>query len=162
MSLGIAPFRGTNHIERKNILLGVANKKRCRRKQTSKKEDPPTSADERASKFLARACVRINLIAGYYRMCHRLLNLVKHTECGHNTFLGDSLIDCRSAYCIHSTVHPSTCHSTSKPCTCRRYYGYVKSCLSCVNFLRSSFAPLYPIANLNASSHTKSVPGSSI
>ncbi|KAF8559572.1 hypothetical protein OG21DRAFT_463833 [Imleria badia] len=53
-------------------------------------------------------------------MCHRQLKLVKHTECGHNSFVGDSLIDCRTDSCIHSAAHPPTCHSP--PCTCRRYY----------------------------------------
>ncbi|KAI6039071.1 hypothetical protein EDC04DRAFT_2688928 [Pisolithus marmoratus] len=54
-------------------------------------------------------------------MCHRLLRFVRHTACGHNSFQGDSVIDCRSRECKISSHHPSPCN----PCTCRRYYGYV-------------------------------------
>ncbi|KAI6108980.1 hypothetical protein EV401DRAFT_2271863 [Pisolithus croceorrhizus] len=52
-------------------------------------------------------------------MCHRVLRFVKHTGCGHNSFQGDSVIDCRSRDCTISSHHPSPCNR----CTCRRYYG---------------------------------------
>ncbi|KAI9566432.1 hypothetical protein HD554DRAFT_1111305 [Boletus coccyginus] len=56
-------------------------------------------------------------------MCHRRLKFVRHTACGHLTFLRESLVDCGSDTCTISSAHPPDCNSPQKPCSCRRYYG---------------------------------------
>jgi hypothetical protein len=51
-------------------------------------------------------------------MCRRQLRFTKSIACGHLTFTGDEIIDCRSDECHLSSAHLENCVTPQ----CRRYY----------------------------------------